>query len=423
MLISTLIVCSCGKTHRCDIEKIEIGIDALKALTDSSFSYHHVLVVADANTYPLCGKPVEERLGNRMEALCLYPTTDPLVPDEKAIATLESYLTSDIDFILGIGSGVINDLCKYVSFYHHIHSGIIATAPSMDGYASSGAAMILGGMKVTHTTHAPVLIIGDTSILKSAPMHMIRSGYGDIIGKYSSLCDWELAHLVCKEHFCQSLYNLVKQTADDIRDCAQQIVAREERAIEQLMYALVLSGMVLTLAETTRPGSGSEHHLSHFFEIVGLLHHQKHLPHGTDVAYNTVITASMREQICHLEKPHFCEETKEQRLSAWNRIYTSAADDVAALQRDAKSYETDLKPTYIDQWEEIKVILSKCPSTDDCKRMIEAVGLHLSECEELYGDQKIRDAMLYGKDLKNRYSVLWLYYALFSGMRDTISHT
>ena len=249
-------------------------------------------------------------------------------------------------------------------------------------------------------------------------MEMIKAGYGDIIGKYSSLCDWELAHLVCGEHFCKPIYDLVMQTTDEIRDSAEAIARREDAAIERLMRALVLIGMTLTLVETTRPGSGSEHHLSHFFEIVGLVHGERHLAHGTDVAYNTILTAGMREQICALDAPVFVEESKASREAAWERIYATVADEVKQLQEASQSYAVDLTPLYTERWEAIKAILSKCPSALAIRRMMEAVGLRFAECEQTYGHDKICDAMLYGKDLKNRYSVLWLYYALFSGRRE-----
>ena len=421
-LLNRDIPCECGKTHRCDIATVKIGRGALDALPKAVAGYRHILLVADGNTYPLCGERVKVMLSEKIEDVCLFDTTEMLVPDEEAIATVRAHLTEQTDLILGIGSGVINDLCKYVSFYRGIKSGIIATAPSMDGYASSGAAMILGGMKVTDTTHAPDLIVGDTELLKSAPIAMIRAGYGDIIGKYSSLCDWELANLVCGEHLCRPIYDLVRKTTDEIRDCAEAIAKREDAAIERLMEALVLIGMTLTLVETTRPGSGSEHHLSHFFEIVGLVHQEKHLSHGTDVAYNTILTAGMREQILALESPAFCEETPLNRLAAWKRIYGDLSSEVEALQRDAKSYETDLKPIYTEKWEEIRAILQKCPTAAEIRRMMEAVGLCFGECEATYGHGKICDAMLYGKDLKNRYSVLWLYYSLFSGNKSAADY-
>ena len=421
-LLNRDIVCSCGKVHRCNISAVEIGKGALNALPGALNDYKNVLLVADANTYPLCADTVKELVGDKICGLCYFDTTSVLVPDEKAIAKIDESLSDETDFILGIGSGVINDLCKYVSHSRGIKSGIVATAPSMDGYASSGAAMIIGGMKITYTTHAPDVIIGDTDIMKSAPIDMIRAGYGDIIGKYSSLNDWELANLIRGEHFCQVVYDIVKETADDILASADAIAAREDAAIEKLMRALVLSGITLTLVETTRPGSGSEHHLSHFFEISGLIRNKKHLSHGEDVAYTTILTAGMREEICKLQTPVFCEQTEKERLAAWDRIFAEVAPEVKKIQDEAGSYTTDLTGVYQEKWEEIKAILSKCPTSAECNRMMKAVGLDFSRCESLYGKEKIRDAMLYGKDLKNRYSMLWIYYSLFSGHPETVDY-
>lgn len=69
-----------------------------------------------------------------------------LIPNENAIEKVNENIDG-ADLIIGIWSGVIQDLCKYVSFFAKIPYMIVATAPSMDGYASDGAAMILGGMK------------------------------------------------------------------------------------------------------------------------------------------------------------------------------------------------------------------------------------------------------------------------------------
>ena len=412
--------CSCGREHFCPISDIVIRSGALDTLPDITAGYHKVFLVADTNTYRACGERVYDLLKEKCAGRLIYECEGALVPDEAAIRTLDERLPENTDLILGIGSGVINDLCKYTAWKRELDCGIVATAPSMDGFASSGAAMIIDGMKVTYTARPPKYIIADIDIVKNAPMDMIRSGYGDIIGKYSSLNDWKLSHLVCGEYLCPEIYDLVLRTTDDIRDSAAGIAAREDQAIEKLTKALVLIGITLSLVETTRPGSGSEHHLSHFFEIVGLVRHQKHFPHGTDVAYNTILTAGMREQICRMEEPHFCEEPAEERDGAWERIYSSIAGEVRELQREAGSYARDLTPVYREKWQEIREILSECPSAAECDAMMSAVGLAFPECERMYGRKKIRDAMLYGKDLKNRYSMLWLYYSLFSGDRSLV---
>ena len=406
------ITCSCGHTHFCPISTVVVEKGALGKLPGLMGDYAHILLVADENTYGTCGDQVSALLGDRLEDTLIYHSEGLLVPDERAVAELESHLTDNTDFIIGIGSGVINDVCKYVAFERKMEYAIIATAPSMDGYASSGAAMIMGGMKITYTTKPPKMIIADVDVVKNAPMDMIRAGYGDIIGKYSALNDWQLSHLINDEYFCQEIYDLVMAVTNEIRDQVELIVARDDEAIEFLTNALVLIGVTLSLLGSTRPGSGSEHHLSHFFEIVGLINDEPYFLHGTDVAYSTVVTAGMREELCKIDVPEFITVSPEERKAEYARIYSSYAGEVQAIQDKAGSYERDLTPVYAEKWQEMKAIMAECPTAAEITKMFTDAGFVMEEFEGMYGAKKIRDAMFYGKDLKDRYSVLWPYYAL-----------
>ena len=414
-LLNRDLVCRCGRTHRCDIDTVRIGKGALETLGEALSAYRRILLVSDEHTYPLCGDRVSALLGDRLEGRCDLVSGEEglVVPDEDSIARIEGALTPETDLILGIGSGVINDLCKYVSFYHGLKSGIIATAPSMDGFASSGAAMILGGMKVTHTTHAPVLILGDTDLLCAAPMDMIRSGYADIIGKYSALCDWRLSALVNGEYLCPEIYELVMDRTNRIRALAGDIRARRPDAIEELMECLVLIGVTLTLLSTTRPGSGSEHHLSHYFEITGLLRGEPYFLHGTDVGYATVVTAALREELCRLETPTFGSASEATREACYRRIYGKIAHEVSDLQKQAGRYDHPVNDVYAAKWQEIRAILRECPTADEIRGMLTDCGFDLSLFEKQYSAEKIRDGIWFAKDLKDRYSVLWLYFAVF----------
>lgn len=411
-LINRDLVCVCGRTHRCDIESLKIGAGVLEELP-CLIDHQKILLVADSNTYPLCGERVRALLGNRIESVCLFETDDILVPDEKSISYIQKQLTSETDLVLGIGSGVINDLCKYVAFFAGLRSGIIATATSMDGYASSGAAMIIDGMKVTYTTNSPTLILGDTDILKDAPMDMIRSGYADIIGKYSALCDWKLSALINGEYLCPFVYDLVKDKTDAIRRAATALTLRDPQAIGELMETLVLIGACLTLLSTTRPGSGSEHHLSHYFEITGLIEDKPYFLHGTDVGYSTVVTAAMRERICKLETPSFYHLDADLRESCYRAIYRECAKEVSDLQKEAGRYEKPMDDVYRANWQTVRKILGECPTADEIRTMLTDVGFDLSAFEKMYGAEKIQNGVWFAKDLKDRYSVLWLYYDLF----------
>ena len=412
-IINQDIECVCGKTHRCDIKTVRIEKNAMSSLAKDTADYKSILLVADENTYAICGERVKKLLGDKIESVCIHEGTEVLVPDEKSIEKMQSAVTPETDLILGIGSGVINDLCKYVSFGAGIECGIVATATSMDGYASSGAAMIIAGMKITYTTHAPSLIIADTDILCAAPAEMIRSGYADIIGKYSALCDWKLSEAVNGEYLCPYIYDVVMDMTNEIRDLRHAIAARETAAIERLMEALVLIGVCLTLLSTTRPGSGSEHHLSHYFEITGLIDGTPYFLHGTDVGYATVVTAAMRERIRKVEKPEFVTLSDETRYACYKKIYGEVGEEVWKLQEEAGRYASQPFDVYEEKWAEILEILSACPTADEITEMLTDVGFDMSAFEKQYGEKKIRNGMWFGKDLKDRYSVLWLYGALY----------
>ena len=409
------ISCSCGRIHYCPIDTVEVSSGALKMLPELIAPCKAILLVADQNTFAACGKAATALMGEKLQRTLIYQRTGMLVPNEKAVAELEAALSPDTDFVIGIGSGVINDLCKYVTFNRSMEYGIIASAPSMDGYASSGAAMIMGGMKITYATRPPKWILADVDVLRLAPLDMIRSGYGDIIGKYSSLNDWRLSALVNGEYLCPEVYQLVMDTTNEIRRCAARIVAREPEAIELLTKALILIGVTLSLVETTRPGSGSEHHLSHFFEIVGLIHDEPYFLHGTDVGYSTVITAALRERLCRIESPVPRPVPEESRRKAWERIYGDYAGEIAKIQQHFGFYDRDMAPLYSEKWPQILEILRECPSAAEVQAMLDEAGYEKGGFERLYGQQKIDDAILYAKDLKERYSVLWLWWTLFGG--------
>lgn len=413
-LLNHDIKCSCGRVHRCDIKNVTIGHGVIAQLPELLKDKKSIILVADKNTYAVCGEKVKSLLGDKLSSECVFMQKEDLVPNEQAIAAVTEKMKADTDFVLGIGSGVINDTCKYVSYKAGITSGIIATAPSMDGFASSGAAMIIEGMKVTYTMHAPALILGDTEILKTAPVAMIASGYADIIGKYSALCDWRLAELIEGEPFCPNIYKTVKDSTDEVRSLAAKLVHKDEEAIGRLMEILVLIGACFTLNNSTRPGSGSEHHLSHYFEITGLLNNAPYFLHGTDVGYSTVVTASLRERIAKIEKPIFSSVDKKARILAYDRIYGKIAGEVAELQEKAGRYEKDPAVLYCDKWDKVIEIMKECPSAEEITEMLTDVGFDMSAFEKQYGREKIEKGILYGKDLKDRYSVLWLYYSLFA---------
>lgn len=408
-------VCSCGMVHSCSIKKVIIGNGVINELTTDLKDYRKILLVADQNTYAVCGSQVQRLLGEKLENELVYKRDGLLVPNEEAVEELKAKLTEETDLIIGIGSGVIQDLCKYVSFTAGLSYYIVATAPSMDGYASKGAALIADNMKVTYNAHVPEVIIGDVNILKDAPMELIQSGFGDVLGKFSCLNDWKLSRVVNNEYFCQYVYDLTYEMLYKTKDLGAKLLKRESEAIQTLMEALVGVGIAMAYVGNSRPASGSEHHLSHFFEITGLLENTPYFMHGTDVVYSTLYTQKLREELLRLDKPVWHKlPSKESYSGNIRRVYSAAADGVLALQKKLGWYEIDRLPIYQAKWQEIKNVLKEAPSSEEMIEYVSSIGLDIAEFEKLYGEKKIQDALLYAKDLKDRYSVLWMYYDLMA---------
>ena len=403
---------SCGKEHKCPIENVYIESNATKHLSHLTEKYKNVLIVADDNTYSACGKETENALYNKVKSRVIFSGKTVLIPDERAIDKVNENIEG-IDLIVGIGSGVIQDLCKYVSHFSGIPYMIVATAPSMDGYASSGAAMILNGMKETVPAGLPLAIIADTKVLKNAPMEMIKAGYGDIIGKYSALNDWELSRAVNDEYFCQYIYDTTYKMIEKTLKTANGLLKREEESVKNLTEALIVVGIMMSFATTSRPASGSEHHLSHYFEITGIVKNEPYFPHGIDVVYSTVITAEIRENLLKKELPsEQYTEPREEYLKNMQATYGKVANGCIKLQEKMGRYNQNRLPIYKEKEQEIKGILSKMPTSKQIKEMLSLCELDISEFYKLYGKKKIENAVRYAKDLKDRYTVLWYNYDL-----------
>ena len=407
------IECDCGKYHTCDIDYVYIESGAINHLSEICNNYNNILIVADENTFAAAGDKTILAIEGKSIEKVIISGKEILVPNESAIKTVTEKL-DDAEIIVGIGSGVIQDLCKYVSFFHNTPYVIVATAPSMDGYASNGAAMITDGMKVTYSAGLPIAIIGDVDVLKNAPIDMIKAGYGDVIGKFSALNDWKLSHLINDEYFCDYIYNLTYEQIKATTSLADGILKREEKSIKALMEALVVIGILMSFAGSSRPASGSEHHLSHFFEITGIINSEEYFPHGIDVAYSTVITSKIREKL--LSQPFsdkICRPKENDYRSKMQKVYKSVADGCIELQKKIGRYKTDRSDIYKEKEAEIKKILAEAPSAEKIKELLSLVDLDIKEFYTLYNKEKLNDAILYAKDLKDRYTVLWMHYDYF----------
>lgn len=397
--------CKCGRAHRCATEAVYDGCGAIEKLPLLLKNSRGVTVVADENTYAAF-KKAGGAINGGNNTVVIFPAGPILIPDEIAIQKIQDAVNSTTDTVLGIGGGTVNDLCKFIAHKNSLRYVYVATAPSMDGYASDGAALILEGMKVTLKAIPPHVIICDTKILKDAPLELIQAGIGDVLGKFSCLNDWLLANQIKGEYLCDEIYDRVCGWAEKVAENTAAILARDEAAVALLTRALIEVGVEMSYAGSSRPASGSEHHMAHFFEIHSLEHGLNHRPHGIDVGCAAYYTALLRDAVLSAKRsPNFDFEPQ----SFFNNVYKllpRAAEGVIELQKKTALHGNSVGNYSVDA---ISRVLSIAPSAEKMRGMLEAAGLYPESLVEFYGKDTVVNALKYGKELKDRFTVLWLY--------------
>ena len=226
--------------------------------------------------------------------------------------------------------------------------------------------------------------------------------------------DWKLSHVVNDEYICEYVYNLTYEMLNKTKDLGPKLLARDEEAVKTLMEALIGVGIAMAYVGNSRPASGSEHHLSHFFEIIGIMRNEPYFMHGTDVVFSAVYTEKLREKLLTLKFPERASEfDKDSYSKRIKEVYFEASDGVLALQDKLGWYNEDRIAKYSQKWDEILKVLSDTPSSSELTEYLKSIELDINDFEKTYGSEKIKNALWFAKDLKDRYSVLWMYFDIF----------
>lgn len=300
---------SCGLLHEVTVEQVVVGRDARERLgryVDDK-GWRRLLLVMDANTADALGDELAADLSAAGHEVVTegFAARHGLLADEDAVGAVRDRIVSSApDGILAVGAGVLNDVTRYASFLEGQGYVAVPTAPSMDGYASSVAAMQFDGVKVTLPTHAPLAIFADVAVLSAAPAEMIVWGFGDLIGKAAARFDWLLGSGISGEPFCEVVEARV---LGPLTRCVEEVgalLAGDDEAVLVLMAGLVESGLAMAMMGSSRPASGCEHHASHFWDLLAFQGRREHAPHGLQVGYATrFATAVQRSALAHLGDP------------------------------------------------------------------------------------------------------------------------
>ena len=123
----------------------------------------------------------------------------------------------------------------------------------MDGYASAVAPLLHRGLKIQRPAVCPEIIVCDLDVLATAPMHMIASGVGDVLGKYIAKADWELGAIINGEPCCPVCVEMVTNAVNALVDNVDEIARKTEKGMRILIEALLLAGPKLFLLTRRNP--------------------------------------------------------------------------------------------------------------------------------------------------------------------------
>ena len=409
--------CSCGKVHNALLDDYIVGKGAIREIASLMARYGATkpYLIADRNTYQAAGKQVCKVLDAHNIPYSLYVFSQETIhPNEEAVGSAAMHYDVSCDMVIGIGSGVINDIGKLISKLTKTPYIIVATAPSMDGYASATSSMDVDGLKTSVPSRCANVIVGDLDVLREAPVQMLISGLGDMLAKYVSICEWRISNLITGEYYCPTVAEYIRKALKKCVDHAEGLLNREEEAVRAVFEGLIIGGVAMNYAGLSRPASGVEHYFSHVWDMRALEFGMPASTHGIQCALGTLYALRIYEQV---KKYTPDVALAEQKVSAfdhpsYNRFLKDflgrSAESMLALEEKEGKYDPvkhHSRIAYIaEHWQElVQIMEQELPAAAELERLLKAIGAPCSVEEIGLSADILRPTFEATKDIRDKY--------------------
>ncbi|WP_031423588.1 sn-glycerol-1-phosphate dehydrogenase [Exiguobacterium sp. NG55] len=287
--------CDCGNPHHAiTIERMvaseHVWVELAAFVHEKE--WNRLLVVADMNTERVGFLPLREALmdiGVDVSLVSLQADEQgDVLAEERSVVQVLLQQDETVDALIALGAGTIHDVTRFCAAKTKVPFISVPTAPSVDGFTSKGAPLIVRGKKITYQLVSPIAVFVPSQVIRKAPDALIAAGVGDMLGKYTSLLDWRFGAFDGGEPFCPGAASLTEQALQSCVDALPAIYKRDADGLDQLMESLLLSGVAMLIFGHSHPASGGEHHLSHYWEMDFIANHRPAVLHGTKVAIATM---------------------------------------------------------------------------------------------------------------------------------------
>ena len=418
------IACDCGLLHREPTQDIYVGAGIVKhtpAYIKKRGLGTRCVLVADQNTWPLAGRALSEQLESDGFSVirCVITRDGVMDPDERSCGEVLLSIRPETEFLVTVGSGSITDTTRVNAMRCGLPFVSVGTAPSMDGYTSTVAPLLLRNVKIHRVGVCPEIIVCDTDILRTAPLDMVCSGVGDVLGKYIAKADWMLGNIINGEIYCTVCGDIVTDAMEKLLNNLDAIRERTEKGIQILIEALLLAGITVMITGNTRAVASVEHNIAHYWEMMQLLHGHHPPAHGASVGVATLLvwplfTRFASEDLSKLDVEAIKAKriTHQEREQWMRRAFEeeAARGIMAECPEDFLSWEEQLRRIHAAQarQQEIRDVIALLPPYQTILGAMQKLGALTTPAECGIDEPLLNLSMRCAKDYRSRYTLMKL---------------
>jgi glycerol-1-phosphate dehydrogenase [NAD(P)+] len=362
-------------------------------------------VVGDRNTFDALGERVARALAKiaTIDSVVLRaPVADLATVDELRA------LTARAEALIAVGSGTLNDLCKYLAHRTGRAYAVFATAPSMNGYLTATASLARDSIKVSLPARPPDAALFDLDVLRAAPARLIRAGIGDSICRTTAQVDWLLGHSLRDASYSETPYLLQIDEEQHLLSHAARIVEGNTEGVGALTRLLVLAGLGMVIVGGSQPASMGEHLISHYVDTMARPHPGS--LHGEQVGVATLTTSRLQHVLLQGARP---PEVRPTRLDegAMRARYGARLGEMLLAQFRAKALDeraaARMNARLAEVWPAMTARLrAVMVPTARLRETLEAAGAPTTGEDLGLSPAFYRAAVRHAREIRERYSIL-----------------
>ncbi|BBE73993.1 iron-containing alcohol dehydrogenase [Oharaeibacter diazotrophicus] len=362
-------------------------------------------VVSDENTREVAGRAVAAALGGAADEIVL----DHPHADEETVRRLRE-ATRHAEVLVAVGSGTVNDLCKYATAGDGRSYCVFGTAPSMNGYTSTTASITLdSGLKTTQPAHAARGVFLDLSVNAAAPGYLVAAGLGDSLCRSTAQVDWLFSHRLLGTAYFTAPYVLQADDEAAVLARSAALATGDREAVGYLHRWLALTGFGISVAGMSHPGSMGEHQISHWIDSFAGERHPGTV-HGQQVGVTSVTMARLQARILASETAPRIGPIRVDE-DGIRRRYPAAAVDDCLKAAGRKALDAEAAAAFNDRlaalWPSLRAeLLAVAVPADEIAAHIRAAGGGATAAEIGMDRDLYREAVRHSAEMRDRFSML-----------------